>query len=243
MHHYTTDGADSTVDRRMLIIAPGNDPRKPAPLAVWLHNSGGSELNALQDPQGRIQPYVQALLDDGINIVMMNMRGSSWGNEAGRSDVVAAYEWATSLVATSKVVLTGPSMGGQVAWQILVRNEIPNVAAVLLVAPVTALQNLYQSGYKPQIDAAFNVSSFEAVPQRYKPELRAGHEFRMVPVGIITSPTDATCDIRRARELVAKVQQYAPSSFLHESTGDHMAASQFTDAIAVGLPWLRAQLA
>lgn len=238
---FVMDGS-TVVDRRVLIIAPGNDPQKPSPLAVYLHNAGGSETNSIQD--ARIVPFVQALLANGFNVVMMNMRGANWGNDAGRSDATAAYEWATSIVATSKVVLTGQSMGGQVGWQLLVRNQIPNVAAALFVAPVTSLQDLYgTSQYRTQIHAAFNVSTFTDVPAEYKTERRAGHEFRMIPVGIVTSPDDAVCHIQYARDLIGKVKTYAPSSVLFESTGDHMAATQFQDAISVGLPWLKAQIA
>lgn len=231
-------------DTRHLIIAPGNDPAVPAPLAVHLHNSGGTAINSVQD--ARITPFIAALLDAGFNIVMADASGSAWGNDTSRGQYIAAYEWASSLVATSSVVLTGQSMGGQVAFNLLPRREIPNVQAVLLVAPVTSLDDLYANNagpYSANIRSAFGVASdgsdYESKTAGYRPEDRNGWEFRGVPVMIVTSPDDVTCHIAYAEDLIEKITPYVPEAVLIESTGAHMAAPQFADAVTHGIPFLQ----
>jgi alpha-beta hydrolase superfamily lysophospholipase len=188
---------------------------------------------------------VNALLAQGYNVVMANASGSAWGNDVSRGQYVAAYEWARSLVAVSSVALVGQSMGGQVALNLLPRREIPNVQAVLLVAPVTSLDDLWAANagtYSPAIRSAFGVaadgSDFETKTTGYHPEDREGWEFRAVPIMVVTSPADATCHIANAEALIDKIAPYAPEAVLIESTGGHMAAEQFTDAITHGIPFL-----
>lgn len=230
-------------DNRTLLISAKTNPQIPAPLAVYLHNSGGSALNSIQDT--RIIPFVQALLDAGINVVMADAGGSAWGNDTNRSLVVAAYEWSRDIVAVSSVILTGQSMGGQTAFNLLARNEIPNIAAALLVAPVTSLDDLWADnagGYSANIRTAFGIaddgSDYETLTAGYRPEDRAGWEFRGVPLMIISSPDDATCHKANADTLVAKVAPYSPEATVVASTGGHMDAAQFTDAVTYGIPFL-----
>lgn len=225
-------------DNRTLLISPQYDPQRGAPLAVYLHNSGGTALNSVQDT--RIVPYVQALLDTGYNVIMADASGSAWGNDSSRGKYVAAYEWAKSIVTTTGVILTGQSMGAQVGWNLLARDEIPNVQAALFVAGVCSLQNLYNSAqYQGNINSAFNVTSFSAIPNSYKPELRKGYEFRGVPVMLVHSPEDATCDIGTAQSILSKIAPYAPEATLVTSTGGHMAAPQFAAAVSQGIPFLQ----
>lgn len=232
-------------DRRQLIIAPGNNPLIPAPLAVYCHNAGGTEVNSVQDE--RMVPFVNALAAAGFNIVMANAGGESWANDVCRADYVAAYEWARSIVATSGTVITGQSMGGQVTFNLLPRKEIPNVAGVLLVAPVTSLDDLYSNAtYAAQIRTAFGIkedgSDFDAKTAGYHPEDRAGWEFRGVPTMLVSSTEDNICHIANAEALVAKIAPYASASLV-KSTGAHMDAAQFTKAVEVGIPFLKSVVA
>lgn len=232
-------------DNRHLIIAPGNDPKVPAPLAVYLHNSGGSSVNSVQD--SRITGFVDALLAAGINVVMADASGSAWGNDVSRGQYIAAFNWAKSLVSTSNVFLVGQSMGGQVAWNLLVRREIPGVTAVLLVAAVCALDSLYANGsYVGNIKTAFGVASdgsdYATKAGPYRPEGREGYEFRGVPVMLVHSAGDTVCPIADANAIVAKIAPYSPQAVVVPSTGSHMAAPQFATAITSGIPFLQSYM-
>lgn len=206
-----------------------------APLVIWLHNNGGSATNGATDV--RLQPLMFGLRDAGFIVASASV-GSSWSTDAARGEVERLYEHVRATYPVSTVVLVGVSMGGHFALNILPRLEIPNIVAYLGMAGVASMQDLYESGYKPAIDAAWGVTSFASIPDSVKPELRAGHEFRGVPMMLVHSPDDATCHIANSQALIDRVAPFAPGSQLVESTGAHMAQTQAQDAVTYGIPFL-----
>lgn len=223
------------------IQLPANhDPRVPTPLVLWLHNNSGTATNGATD--ARMKPLMDALSSAGYLVASADAGGSAWGNDASRAQYRALYEFMRERYAVSSVVLLGVSMGGQVALNLLPRLEIPNVAAYVGVGAVASLDNLwtsYRSSITPAFDIAANGSDYETKTAGYRPEDRAGHEFRGVPMMFVHSPDDLTCDIAATRALAAKVAPFAPEAVVVESTGAHLAAAQFTAAVSKAIPFMQ----
>lgn len=217
-----------------------HDPRVPTPLVLWLHNNSGTATNGATD--ARMKPLMDALARAGYLVASADAGGSAWGNDDSRAQYQALYEFMRSSYAVSGVVLLGVSMGGQVALNLLPRLEIPNVAAYVGVGAVASLDNLWTS-YRASITPAFGIaadgSNYETKTAGYRPEDRAGHEFRGVPMMLVHSAGDATCDIAASRALAAKAAPFTTEATVVESTGAHLAAAQFTDAVRYALPFMQ----
>jgi len=224
-----------TGDNYRLQLPAGYDPRVPRPLVLWCHNAGGT-ASGLQD-DARMKILMTALDAAGYPVLSADAGGQAWGNDTQTALYQTAYEYARSRIAVSGVVLVGNSMGQQSALQLLKRRTIPNVLAFLGIAGVASLGDLYKNGYSGPINTAFGVTSIDQVPDEFKPERAAGWEFRGVPMMMVNSPTDAACTFAETEALVAKIAPYAEITLI-TSTGAHMAAQQFTDAVTHGIPFL-----
>lgn len=217
-----------------------HDPRIPTPLVLWLHNNSGTATNGAIDP--RMKPLMDALSGAGYLVASADADGSAWANDGSRKKYVALFEYMRTRYAVSSVILLGVSMGGQVALNLLPRQEIPNVSAYVGVGAVASLDNLwtsYASSIRPAFGIAADGSNYEAKTAGYRPEDRPGSDFRGIPMMLVHSAGDKTCSIESARELAAKVAPYAPEASVIESTGEHLAAAQFTDAIKHAIPFMR----
>lgn len=226
---------ERTADNWRIQLPPNYDARIPTPLVMWLHNNSGTAVNGFTD--ARMRPLMDALASAGYIVASADADGSAWGNDSSRAKYVALYEYVRSRYAVSAVVLVGVSMGGQVALNLLPRQEIPNVVAYLGIGAVASVEDLW-TGYSSSIKTAFGVTALDKVPASYRPELRPGQDFRGVPMLLVHSPDDATCHLDRTQALAAAVAPYAPAQ-VYESTGVHIAASQFKDAVTYGIPFLR----
>lgn len=238
-------GTADLVDNYRIQLPENYDPRVPTPLVIWAHNNSGTAISLASDV--RSKPLMDALASAGYIVASALASGSAWGNDTSRAQYVALYEFVRAHYGISGVALIGQSMGGQTCLNLLPRREIPNVTAYLSIAGVANLDELhadatYTAAIRTALGVASDGSDYETKTAGYRPEDRAGWEFRGVPMMFVHSPTDAVCSLSSVQAVAAKAAPFAPEAAVVQSTGAHMAAEQFTTAIASGIPFLQKYL-
>ena len=152
---YYNETGDEVV---MMAVPTAAETASSITLVIACHGYGGSYQSWNDHP-----PFLE--LRDGLNdigfvVAAPNMHGNQWGSQTVMDDLRRVYDYAASLWTVEGVILVGGSMGGLTVLNTLARNVIPDVVALVAVAPVVSLAAAHAlSGYRTSIRAAYGVAS------------------------------------------------------------------------------------
>jgi len=171
----------------------------------------------------------------GVAYVSGALHGNSYGNADAMTDLRAIYEWMTSVIAVSGIVLFGNSMGGVAACNALTRDVLPGVMGLYLTDPAIDVEQRYRngsSGAKANVAAAFGInadgSNFATQTAGFDPADADWTGWRGIPVKIIGSTTDTTVPFGLHAQLLAdKLAQHNDVTLVNLGTGGHNATNRF----------------
>jgi dipeptidyl aminopeptidase/acylaminoacyl peptidase len=220
----------------LLAEPPG---RRPHPAVFLVH--GGPESH----DRDAFNPRVQAWVDHGCAVVLVNYRGSSGYGRAWRdaleadpgftelADLAAVRERlvAEGVLDPARLVLAGRSWGGYLA--LLGAGTQPELWS-LVVADVPVAD--YVAAYEDEMeelkafDRALLGGSPEEVPERYRERSPITHVERVrAPVMIVAGLNDPRCPIRQIERYVARLEELGlPHEVLRVDAGH---ASRDTDEV------------
>jgi pimeloyl-ACP methyl ester carboxylesterase len=236
----------ATSDKWRYALPPGYDPRRPAPLAIYLHPAAGSTipedrpwshagektLTAALSAAG----YIVASAADGT--VFGNAYSDRYANDASLANYADLYRYLRSHYSIGPVVLYGTSMGGQVGLNLLARRTIANIAAAYFICPSVdwSLETIsaapdFKAAMKFAYDATSDGQLVNAL-EGHNSMVRAGHEFRGVPVRMVGATGDTlTPPAVHISPFLAKVAPYAAeASELTVTGGSHLSAETYVPA-------------
>lgn len=234
-HHQDVIIKSPLVDNWRIQIPAGYDPRRPAPVVLYFHQSLIGTTTAQDRPWSdtRDKSVQEALAGAGYIFASASDQGDRWGNQASLDNYLSLYDYLRKHYATSSVVLWGVSMGGLPALNLLAQRKIPNVAAMIGVGPVCDLDVLYANPtYTADIKTAYGVNAggtdYDAKTAGFNPIDREGWEFRGTPMRFYTGPSDAIVpNASNATPLLAKVGPYTSEAVNVVASGGHLDASQY----------------
>lgn len=226
----------ATGDDWRIQIPANYDPRRPAPVCLYFHQSLSG--NTVDHPytDSREAHMIKALSDAGFILASAHDGGDRWGNQASQANYMALYEYVRSHYATGPVVFWGVSMGALPALNLIAGRTMPNIAAMAAIGPVADLDSLYANPtYTEAIKAAYGVagdgSDYEAKTAGFNPIDRSGSAFRGVPMRFYTGPSDAIVpNASNATPFLAKVAPFAPEATNQIRSGGHLDVSQYDGA-------------
>lgn len=232
--HRTITTQSPTGDNWRLSIPASYDPRRPAPVVLYHHQSITGNQNVPWS-ESRARPVTNALLNAGYIVAAANDGGDRWGNQASLDNYHDLYKYVRANFSTGPLFLLGVSMGFMPVLNALVRRDLPTPAAVASIGGVADLDTLFvnnSSQYAAGIRFAYGIaadgSNYEAKTAGYNPMDRAGDEFRGVPMRFYTSAGDgAVPRATNADAMSAKVAPYSPEEAVVAGGGGHLDSSQF----------------
>ena len=199
-----------------LVAEPADSPR-PHPTMFEIH--GGPEAH----DRDSFQPFIQAWVDHGLAVVMVNYRGSSGYGRAWRdaltgnpgltelADIAKVHERvvADGIADPERIVLGGASWGGYLT--LLGLGKQPDLwslgVANVPVADYVAAYEDEMAPLKAYDDALFGGSP-EAIPQAYidRSPLTFVENVR-VPLIILAGENDPRCPIRQINNYLARLSE------------------------------------
>lgn len=207
---------DHTVgDVHVFVAEPGIT--RPHPTIFYIH--GGPES---QD-RDQFQPLVQAWIDHGYAVVLVNYRGSSGYGRRWRDsirgnpgltelkDIVNVREWAvgSGLSDPRRIVLSGGSWGGYLTLLGLGRH--PDLWSLgIAYVPVADVVVGYEDemNHLKAYDRALFGGSPDQIPEAYALRSPITYVDRVrVPVFILAGKNDPRCPIRQIENYVARLRE------------------------------------
>lgn len=188
---------------------------RPHPTLFWIH--GGPAAH----DQDAFSPRVQAFVDHGMAVLMVNYRGSSGHGRAWRdalqgnpgltelADIARVHDWAVSsgLADSGRIVLGGGSWGGYLT--LLGLGVQPDLwAAGLAIVPVADYIAAYEDEMEPlkAFDRALFGGSPEEIPDLYRERSPLTYVERVrVPLLILAGENDPRCPIRQIDNYIARL--------------------------------------
>ena len=131
----------------------------PAPMIIWSHPDSQTQQIG---PGYWAYPLVQAFLQEGYGVIASNLHDRSWGNAASLTDTVNAYNFMTTKMTVSNVVMAGGSMGGLASLLAIAKDLLPagKIKGAVLFDAVTNLRNMYDAGtYTTVIQTAHGIAA------------------------------------------------------------------------------------
>jgi dipeptidyl aminopeptidase/acylaminoacyl peptidase len=199
-----------------LVAEPADSPR-PHPTMFEIH--GGPEAH----DRDSFQPFIQAWVDHGLAVVMVNYRGSSGYGRAWRdaltgnpgltelADIARVHERVVTdgIADPERIVLGGASWGGYLT--LLGLGKQPDLwslgVANVPVADYVAAYEDEMAPLKAYDDALFGGSP-EAIPQAYidRSPLTFIENVR-VPLIILAGENDPRCPVRQINNYLARLSE------------------------------------
>ena len=227
-------------------IPAGYDPRKPAPLAVYLHPAQSS-VGTTDRPWSlaQEQPLSKALNDAGY-IVATSQDGTVQGqpntdrfaNDVSLAEQLALITYMRQQFAISEVVLYGPSMGCFTGLNLLMHRDVPNIAAAYFIDGGCDLGLIWNStdpahaGFKAPLANAYGIaadgSDYAAKTAGHDPAQREGWEFRGVPLRLVSGQTDTTAPASMHTAFLDKVKPFAPEASQIVAAGGHVDPTHYS---------------
>ena len=207
----TTPGGEAQV----LVASPGGEP--PFPTVMVVH--GGPEWHYSDD----LDPWEQALLDNGMAVAKVNYRGSTGSTVAWRTalhhgnigfpevaDVVATVEHLVRLGLTEpgRVAIEGRSWGGYVTL-LAIGLHPSTFAAAVAVVPVADSLLTHEDCSPPQqaYDIAIMGRSPATVRDRYVERSPVTYvDAVRTPLLVVAGEYDSACPIRQVRSYVDRLE-------------------------------------
>ncbi len=221
---------DHHVDGIHVFVAEPIGPR-PHPAIFQVH--GGPTAN----DSDAFSPSVQAWVDHGFAVLLVNYRGSSGYGKAWRDalegnpglteleDIAKVHEWAVAsrLIDPSRTVLAGGSWGGYVT--LLGLGTQPERWALGIAAvPVADYIAAYEDEMEPL--KAFDRSLFGGTPAKipdfYRERSPITHVERVrAPVLILAGENDPRCPIRQIDNYVTRLRELGKSHDVYRYDAGH----------------------
>lgn len=216
------------------------DSRKPCPVVIYCHGSSDDDEDILPATRPTaIGPVGKALVDSGFIVASSDFGGpTNWGNLESTATMLELYRHLRDAYPLGPIGIIGHSMGGLVSLTTIANRAVPGIAAWYGIEPVCSLAAAYQGGYTAPIKAAHGIASdgsdYATKTAGRDPMLRAGWEFRGLPMKFVASPSDTAVPKALHTDLLAaKVEPYAASVAVTTASGPHVDPSHFNPADAV----------
>lgn len=205
----------------------------PVPLVLVCEGTGRFDEPGGYDPRGGLSAVPDAC---GVAWVQCRLHGNSYGNADCMQDLRAVYEWVTSQIAVSSVILFGNSMGGVAACNALTRNVIPGVIGLYLTDPAIDLYQRFaagSAGAMANVRSAYGISNdiqYAALTAGFDPMLADWTAWRGMPVTILGGPQDGTVPFAlHGQALAAKLDGHNDVDVIEMPFG-HGASNRFEAA-------------
>ncbi|HEU4797305.1 MAG TPA: prolyl oligopeptidase family serine peptidase, partial [bacterium] len=221
---------DETIGDVHTFIAQPSSPR-PHPAILFVH--GGPES---QD-RDQFSPRVQAWVDHGFAVLLVNYRGSSGYGRRWRDsiqgnpgfteleDIVRVRDWAVSsgLADSRRIVLAGGSWGGYLTLLGLGRH--PELWSLgIAYVPVADCLAAYEDemDHLQAYDRALFGGAPEQIPEAYRLRSPITYVERVqVPVMILAGDNDPRCPIRQVENYVTALRQLGRSHEFYRYDAGH----------------------
>ena len=216
------------------------DSRKPSPVVIYAHGHGDNELDAtLATRPNAIGKVTKALVDAGFIVAAGRFGGTAnWGNAAAVEAMQELYRHLRDAYHIGPVVLMGHSMGGLVSLTSLAQRKVPNIVGFVGIEPVVSLRAAYDGNFGSSIRSTFGISSdgadYTARTSGFDPALRAGWEFRGVPMWLTGSPNDTSVpQDQHVNVLRSMVSGFSGDVTFHQASGPHVDPTHFQPTAVV----------
>ncbi|WP_461172266.1 hypothetical protein M1D93_14880 [Arthrobacter sp. Z1-9] len=191
----------------------------PVPLVIHFH---GADTNATTEVQWK--PMWEAAQAAGFAVATCDFHGNAYGSPAVMADARAVLDEVLKIAPINGLLLSGESMGGIAALNVLTRKALPNVLGVFLSQPIVSLKHRYDNGHGPDIRASYGItpdgSDYVTKTAGHDPDFEPGSRFGGVPLYITSSTTDsAALKAPFIDSLMERVQSYSPVTFVPASGG------------------------
>ena len=225
-------GYDST-PTPINVLTPANyDSRKPAPLVLYCHGWGGTEMSMTTAFSTNAYTIAQSLLANGFIVATSYQTGPSEAG-TGYPSIANLYKYVRDHYAIGPVIVMSESFGGVAGLLTVAKRTVPNIVGWLGWYPVTNLASIYANNptLKTGIDGAYNIpagGTYAVQTAGYDPNLYAGSAFRGMRMRAYASAGDtAVLASANAQTFIATVTPYAVEATYVVTTGNHGDASNF----------------
>lgn len=212
-------------------LPPAYDSRMPFPLVLFCHG-GGHDASDIGN--SNTADLVRALATSTYGYITASPTIGSqtpWGYPGSVTRLIDAYRYMRDHFNIGPVLLLGASQGFLTCLTALAGKDIPCIAGVYGMYPVTSLRAEYDNPtHTSQIESVYDFegeAEYAAATAGYDPQLRQGWEFRGVRIRTAASPGDTVVSKATNSDLfLAKLLPYVPEATNLTCTGEHGAVSQ-----------------
>lgn len=168
------------------------DPTTPTRLVIYTHGLGGNAHQHYEDTN--MANVSRALANAGYIVVGCNDHGNNYGNSSAVADNLLTYQYMIDHYNIGDVYVIGQSMGGLPALNIVSKNQIPNIKALVGIYPITNTSWAYgNSLFTAGINSAYGIDgshSYSTQTATYDPQTLSASAFRSIPMKLYASTGD-----------------------------------------------------
>jgi acetyl esterase/lipase len=214
----------------VFVAEPGSRPR-PHPTILIVH--GGPEAH----DRDAFSPAVQAWVDHGFAVVLVNYRGSTGYGKAWRDalegnpgltelqDIATVHDWVVSsgLADPGRVILSGGSWGGYLTLLGL-GTQPERWSLGIAGVPVADYIAAYEDEMEPlkAMDRALFGGAPEDVPEAYRKRSPITYiESVRVPVLILAGANDPRCPIRQIENYITRLGELGKTHHVYRFDAGH----------------------
>lgn len=209
-----------------LLFSPTSE-RNDWVVMIHGHGSAGNQLFVRPDVRANWLPH---LLDRGMGLLTVHLRGNAWMSPAAATDLAALLAWLRRTQSVGRLFLASGSMGGT-SNLIYAALRPADISGVIALCPATDLGS-YLAWCRGQdlpvlkeISAAI-IGAYGGDPQtqpesyrRHSAVLNAAH--LKMPVVLVHATGDATIPVTESRALAAVMPAEAPFIYREIEGGHH----------------------
>lgn len=203
-----------------------------APLIMFQHGSGDTQLALTTSPIATQDACTQALLDAGYIIAISNAYGNNWGNDNGVAANNELYAYMAANYTITRVCAWSQSMGGLAGLNGVLDGTIP-YKGWLGSYPVCNLWWMYTNGWNHVIDAAYGINGtpYAVATAGHDPVLHAANTYNGLRMRFYASAGDISVSkTDNSDQMAALVTGHATECDVVACTGTHGDPSHFQAA-------------
>lgn len=216
-----------------IILMPDDyDPVAGAPLILYHHGSGATELALMESLITTKEACVKALLDAGYIIAASNAYGNNWGNDNGIAAYNELYAYMAATYNITRVCAWSQSMGGLSGLNGVLDGTIP-YKGWLGSYPVCNLWWMYTKGWNLVIDAAYGINGtpYAVATAGHDPVLHAANTYNGLRMRFYASAGDVSVSkADNSDQMATLVTGHATECDVVVCTGTHGDPSHFQAA-------------